>query len=869
MTTLDLLGGDWKISFDDEKVNPQSGQAGLRMLEYISGPVRTTNEVYSDFAANSDFFQAMTFKNGMTPTTPNAYVMANDYFISRTSTEFLKEGALNAAWSMKTVGADSDTAGHGVLKVAYSGGTNFNAGDIGRRVTQGDSGDEGTLLEFDLDPDGTTVAWIRPDDSTPSTGDTFDGTGTLVALAGTGSTTNSTPGVSGDTQFSAIQAIGAVPTATEVYVIQNRVKLADAATGTFQWWDTDQDVSLGIISILVMVQDSGSLIADADLEVFARRYTALYDNFQLNVAAGGFQALPLASSPDLNNTTGYRTTGTLTGVTGTFNVGNGIYVGGTWDTATVKGVITETNGNTDLEYYLVGDLTDFSNTQAIQEYDFVLAADGDADATTGTVADNLTGPTDGASGEGATVTLALGPVTNVDFDGDGAFENYSITVDAQSDVGFGKVYERFKYVTRRGADAADLFGAGTNVPGETFRGLEGTFEYDANTGAMVDGDDVSITARSGFSARMVAQLDTPADSVDTHITLMDIQTSLTSSQPANDDLISGEGGDGVEDITVHGAGTLGIQRFTVSKQSPLGTSTGTAVFLTRGVIIINPASADTQAYTATPNNSATPLNPPNTISIGFSNTRAGDRLMIARDDGTAGVIDRDKYGGIEAPGGAFNSQDDVIIRVAGTIDSEVVLASVVRIVETTLLEEHRYYYDSVTKVSNGEFSLTVPTSATGTATSSSSTQLIDTGQSFDGATPVEVGMMIRNTFGGKTTHVWEVTEVVDSETLNVRALYGGADDWDSGDTYIINALIQTYATGDNLFDLILDVEEDIGTDGSPGVEGNTLIKITSSPWDVAATARQGKVILPFEINQAVGDNSVTITVVRQDDTIAT
>ena len=72
--------------------------------------------------------------------------------------------------------------------------------------------------------------------------------------------------------------------------LQERFKLADSATGLVQYWATDPNVSLGIISIAVMIQNSGVLIAEGDLEVFSRRYTSLYDNFRLNVAAGGFQA---------------------------------------------------------------------------------------------------------------------------------------------------------------------------------------------------------------------------------------------------------------------------------------------------------------------------------------------------------------------------------------------------------------------------------------------------------------------------------------------------------------------------------------------------------------------------------------------------
>ena len=882
MTTLDILGGDWRISFDDETVNSLAGQAGLRKIEYISGPRRSLNAIYSAVADNADFFQAMTFTNPMLPVTPNQYTAANDYFIPRSSMEQTFEGGMSANWALKTVGPDSDTFGHGVIKKQYvvGLGTNFVAGDIGRRVVESASGDTGTLLDYDIEPDGTLVAWIRPDDSTPVTGDIFDsttGTISVTADSGTGSVDVSVAGESGLTEYAAIQAIGSVPTATEVYVLQNRLKLADSATNTDQYWVTDTTVSLGIVSISVMVRNSGTLIADGDLEVFARRYTSLYDNFRLNVAGLGFSALPLASAPDINNTTGYRTTGAMTASAGTFDVGNGIYQGASWAAATARGIVTAvtgTNPNVTVEYYLVGTeigaLPDLASTTASTEYDFATALDGDASGTTGTVGVNSGGPTDVAAGEGGTVTIALGAVTTVDHDGDGTNENYSITIDAQTDVPIAKVYERLKYVTRRSADEADLFGAGTNVPGETYRGIEAVLEYDANTGTMTDGDDLVITAKTNHSSRLVAQNTTPADSVATYISMMDIQTSLTSAQPADNDVVDDETGD---DVTLHAGGTLGLNFFSSPKAAPFGTFTGSQIFGARGVVYINPASTDVQAYILT-DDTGVLRTPPNTIALNIQNTRVGDRIMAARDTGVAGVIDKDQFGGLAAPMVGYNNQDDLTVRVAGTIDNEVPDASIIRVVETTLLQEHRYYYSSVTKQASGEFTLTALTGGnTGAATATSTTQLVDDGRNFltDG---VLVGMLVRNTTLGKTGHVWEVTGfsttgLTANDTLEVRPLYGTPDDWDNTDTYIINALIQTYAATDDIFDLILDVEEDTGTDGTPGSEQNTFVKTPAADFDVVINVRNGKIILPFDLNQTISDTTVNVTVVRQPDTIAT
>jgi hypothetical protein len=583
MTAIPILGGDWEILLDDE--NNQNGGtnavAGMRSIQkaVASPTIVTTQTLYSAVADAMDDFIAMGFRNSMLPTTPNAYTLPNQYFIPRSSCEFLKEGAITGDWSMT---ASPDTNGNGVIKVAYSGGTNFATTDIGRRVQQADTTDTGTLLDFDIDPDGTLIAWIRPEDSTPGTGDTFDGTGALDCTAGidggTGVSTSSTAGISGETEWAAIQAIGSVPTATEVYIYQDRVKMT-SSNGGFQWWSTDPSVSLGIISILIQTKSAGVTIADGDVEVFARRYTALYDNFRLNVSAGGFSALPLASAPDINNTTGYRRN-VMTGSTGTWTVGNALYVGTDYATASIRGVITAENAGT-IEYYPVGDLTDLTGSESIKEYDFTTQADGDATATGavgGSIA-NLLGPTDATAGEGGTVTVALGGFL-VDHDGNGSAEPYSVQVDCIGDVTIPKVYERIKYLCCRG-QTTDLF-TGCNVPGESYRGLDALIEYDGPVGTLVESDDVvTTTGGNTWTARLLHQNTTNSP---TYITVTDQQTSVDSL--VNNDSIQDEGLD-TDVVIVRSDGTLGVVNFTSPKSSPFGTFTGTQIFGARGVSYIN------------------------------------------------------------------------------------------------------------------------------------------------------------------------------------------------------------------------------------------------------------------------------------------
>ena len=814
MTTLSLLNGDWEILFDDETVG-SNAVAGLRMIREASGSsgaIYTTNELYSEIADKIDEFRAMGFKKPMSPVTPNAYTVDNKYFIPRRSIQRLKDGAITMDTTL--------VSGDGVIMKSYGAVTAAPVdGDIGRQVTETDTGDTGTLLDFETLPDGTTVIWIRPD----TAADTFaDVNSQLECTSDTGTmnVTATAAAVNGSNLFPSIQVIGAVPTATEVYIYQDRIKMTDYLNG-FQWWVTDPTVSLGIIDILVRTTLNGTVIADGDVEVLSRRYTSLYDNFRLNVAAGGRSALPLASSPDINNTTGYAR---VTTNAGTLNpsVGDVLRRDGAGN-ENQKMVITAISGTTPnftIDFYHVGDLTAFANTNVIEDLaeSGTLTINSAESATPG-------GPTDSSSGEGGTVTIALG-TTTVDHDGDGTVEPYSITVNAQSNVSAAKVYERLKYVTRRGADEADLFGAGVNVPGESYRGLEAQIFYDNPVGTFTEGDD--ITGASGYTARVIS-----VNTTDTYVMLTDQQTSLDSV--SDNDTLTDESADTVQAAAELNGGS-GLITFTSSKQSPLGTFTGTQIFGARGVVVINPDAADVKNYILTDDN-GTQRTPPNTITYTISNTVAGDRILVARDNGTAGIIDKDQFGGLASPLAAYNGLGDSVIRAAGSVDTEVPTSGYVRVVDVGLQQEHNYVYDSRTTGALGEFTLRAITDVTASAADTADANEIATltkagGPSFvtEGVLP---GMLVRNTQTGKTTHVWEVVTVTDANNLDIQRIYGPFDathDIDIGNVFEINKLIGNhtvpgdYGTDDNLFDLIHDVEA-TGTS-----EVNDFVKILASDF---------------------------------------
>ena len=266
------------------------------------------------------------------------------------------------------------------------------------------------------------------------------------------------------------------------------------------------------------------------------------------------------------------------------------------------------------------------------------------------------------------------------------------------------------------------------------------------------------------------------------------------------------------------------------------------------------------------------------MSFTVSNTAALDRILVARDAGTSGVIDKDQFGGLTAA-----SAGDGTLTVAGTVDAEVPQIGFLRVVDTTpalsrmgstdTQQEHKYEYSSRTAGASGAFTLTVVTDATGGAnTGSNATTLTGNATSWStGGSPVKVGMSVRNVTTGD---IFEVVSVDSDTQLTVRQIYGagtggvGSGTWTggaggTGDSYEINEVITAYTTSDDVYDLILDIEA-TGTSVS-----NSFTKTLSANFGTVVNVRQGKVILPFTLNQTQGDGSTTVTVVRQPDNIAT
>jgi len=118
-----------------------------------------------------------------------------------------------------------------------------------------------------------------------------------------------------------------------------------------------------------------------------------------------------------------------------------------------------------------------------------------------------------------------------DHDNTGTTEPYSIQVDTQSDVAIAKVYERLKYVTRRGSDNTFWDTVSSSVAGEQFHGLEALYYYDNPTTTMVEGEDIVNQTQSGHTARLLADNSGAAgeDVNQDYITVTDLQPSTLTT----------------------------------------------------------------------------------------------------------------------------------------------------------------------------------------------------------------------------------------------------------------------------------------------------------------------------------------------------
>jgi len=300
------IGDDFTIDYTDKKVTHSSGT-----------DVYSVNALYSYLQDTFDELNQMDDEVPMSAQTPTEYTMINGWFIDDTSTQYLNGGAI------KTDGYSGEIQ---VIQLA-SGWTNAVAGDIGKQVNNG--GDIGPLLAYN----NTTGKWWCRSTTTVTDLDS------MSITSGTGAGTADGASVSGEDLFANVYTLGTIEStpSPQIYIFQNGAAISE--------WSSLSNWDRGQIDVLIKVKEADTEIDNATVTVFARQYLDLFDNFEIDLTAGGRNAVPLSTADDLDNTTPEKYLLYDGELNGPFQVGEVIFEStGSWSAEVVSLVDNGTTG---------------------------------------------------------------------------------------------------------------------------------------------------------------------------------------------------------------------------------------------------------------------------------------------------------------------------------------------------------------------------------------------------------------------------------------------------------------------------------------------------------------------------------------------
>jgi hypothetical protein len=814
-----ILGGDFTVYYLGE-----NRQKRIVWTGSATG-TRSVNELYSGMADLLDELNQMDDGSALSAQTPTEYTIGiidpsdkDPWFIDRTSVEHLYGGALKTNGWLRATGTNT-----GVLRIAYTASTaDFVSGDIGKTVLHAD-GDTGTLLDYNT-VSGTKYAWIRP--ATSAIGNNWDtGSGTFTVTGGTGSVSQASAPSSGESLWANIYSLGTLEANTHLYVYQNGVYLKKYKSTTSDWWPDGQ------FDILVNVKEFSTEIDEGFVTVFAREYTKSYDNYIVDLTAGGRNPIPLATGGDLNNDTGYRSLLTKAPVANTFEVGNYLYVGASWAAATKKARITAVSGTTPaftITYALIGDLTDFANNDSLKEYTGL--ADGDGTATVDGAPANA-GP--------ATYNILITHAANDTFDitEDGNTEPYSIVIDLSNNGNttptytMKQGYEFAKYVARRGGTATSFT---DGIEGERYIGSDYRIVYVTLTGSVPEGS-VITQYTGGFGVGFVA-----TGTVVAHHTGDKILVLRNSRGTFNN----------TNTIYVDGSNHVATPSCTAVapiKAAPFGTFAGGKFFAAPGVVFAYNFAVDANNFQLTDDGGLVRV-APTKVTVAVGNTRLGDKVAVFRTVG--GIIQKDEYTADSGNAGATS----VVVQEVITVDTPgKSTGGILRLVDVSALKEYRVRYASW-----ATSTITLASSSGLTADSGTNTTTI-----VDAAIPgtTKVGDLIRNTT--RSNAISYVTAFDGTSTITISPAIASQT---TGDSYDINVLPVTVEQGvDTIYVPLIDSYETTGSDLTPGQESVSITYDTNI--DVLVRARQAGEILPFETPSSVTNSGASVSVIRTPDTI--
>ncbi|MFC1653849.1 hypothetical protein ACFL1M_03300 [Patescibacteria group bacterium] len=576
------IGDDWTIDYTNQMVYHSSGTTVYEMWE-----------LYSWLMDEIDESGTIDDTVPMTAQTPTAYTLTNSWYINEnyySSFEYLQGGAV------KTEAWDAGTYNAGIRVFTFQSGGYVNAvvGDIGAEVgySGGTPADTGTLLDFD---NTNRIWWVRVDD----TGDTFANTATALDItdgAGTGAGTLSTASTTGEALWTNIYTLGTIASDTLMYIYQNNSQITS-------WW------SDGHIDVLAKVKQAGTLIDYGVLTVYARKYSTLFENFTVDASGGGRIPIPMGTANDLNNNSGFKSITTTAVGTDDFTVGDEI----SGDTSNARAIITEISGSDPtytFSYYLIGDLTDFQTAaEGITNEDATGAATKDG---------NIPSDVGPNTGTPATITVTFGSTTQDLSNGNGS-RPYSVIVDCQQ-VALSTVYERLKYLTRRGA-TGDIDDGTQTVVGEQYEATGDYYiPYDTLAGGtFTPGNTLTSTDQSTFSGTITSDYDRASS--DGFLIVRNVSGTVPID---GENLTDGSVTASVDTATESDP----VEVVAQTNDSPFGTFAGGKLFGARGVWITDYQTSDATNFELIDSEGVLQT-PPNNVPITVTGVAQNTQCYVA------------------------------------------------------------------------------------------------------------------------------------------------------------------------------------------------------------------------------------------------
>ena len=636
-------------------------------------------------------------------------------------------------------------------------------------------------------------------------------------------------GAGGESAWAGVTAIGTIEQNSKIYIFQNDADSADAdwnetkvlaTKGTDSWWEQQAPVTgANRIDILLKTKEADSVLGanpDANTQgvatFFVRQYSKTFSNFvgTALATAGGNTVVPFASADDLNNTTGNRrfTTDQSTGSWGSTDVDTILEENGNTENKSIITALTGTQPNFTVDYYLIGTQEDYVNNDVVQ-----------AAGSTARILILDANSSDIGPALDSAITIAFG-ATDEDINNGAGARPYSIRIDPAS-LALLRSYEVTKHRTRRGSTSLFI-----NQDGEEYVGTELQIEYTGQTGAFVEG--VELTG-SDSSARGIIVADHD-DGATGDVIMNQIRGTFSTADTIY-----------LTTSTGNTASVDSLRTITPVSAAPFGTFAGGRFFGAPGVVltVANLAGADVQNYQLIDDDGSVQI-PPNTQSISITNLELGDSVTAFRTSSTA--IYKTQF---QLDVGNTQGSTTLVMQSTIATDNPTNDNSKIRVTSVSG-EDHRYRYDSY---SSNVFTLSPPSSGTGTAGSSNT--ILDSG-ALTGEE--EVGDYVRNITSGFSVRV---TAVNSSTNLSVED--GGATF--AAAAFEINKLIENYSS--SIFAYVPYIER-IADSTS---ESNQFIYNANTGVRVDVRRNTPTAILPFTQDATITDSGLSVAAIRTPDEI--